>query len=215
MARKKRIDPFFTSFNSFATVIEGAAESYSELVRSFPSDSYKDLMSSISYAESQGDGYVKDITDRLVTSFSTPFDREDINDLVLAMDDILDYIEGAAMRLDLFNIHEMRDEAVRMSDLTLKGAHILKELIGMLPEFESGGDALREKCHELQRIEHDGDETYQKALYRLFHEDDGDADISEHVEHVTWLRLFDRMEYCLDAYDKVASVVRRIVIKNA
>lgn len=215
MARRKRIDPFFISLKSFAETIEGAAEAYNQLFESFPSEDALELMNKIDYAESQGDGYVKDILDRLVTSFSTPFDREDLNDLTNAMDDVLDNIEGAAKRLDLFNIHAIRDEAKLMADLTLRGAKSLVEVIELLPDFDEGGEELRSKAHELSELEHEGDVIYQKALYRLFHEEVELEDNAARLEHITWLRLFDRMEYALDSYDTLAVIVRRIVIKNA
>lgn len=215
MSRRKRIDPFFTSLKSFSIVIEGAAVSYSQLFHSFPSEDSRELMNSISEAESEGDGYVKDIIDRLITTFSTPFDREDLDALTYAMDDVLDYIEGAALRLDLFNIHSIRPEAEQLADQTLRGAQILNELMDKLPDFEEGGDELRAKAHELSALEHDGDVLYQRALYRLFHEEIDMDNEETRIEHITWLRLFDRMEYALDAYDTVAGIVRRIVIKNA
>lgn len=209
MARRKKEDPFFTSLKGFAALVEETAKAYSELFHAFPGEGSMDLMKSISAAESKGDGFVRDIMDRLVTSFMTPFDREDISDLTLAMDDIIDQTEGASLRLDLFNIKEVREEGAEMADLSYEAAKALKEMIYLLPDFQNQDSGLSDAAHKLSHIENKGDKVYERALYRLFHEE------SPSTERLAWLRLFDRMEYCLDAYDRVSSVGRRIVIKEA
>ncbi len=209
MAHRKKEDPFFTSLKSFATIIEDAAKLYFELFHSFPSDSSKELMGSIINLESQGDGIVRDVMDRLVTSFMTPFDREDISDLTLSMDDILDQTEGAALRLDLFNIQELREESVTMAELTLDAAKALREMISFIPHYQSDTAKIEDAARQLSKIENKGDKVYQGALWRLFHDD------TPSTERLVWLSLFDRMEHCLDAYDRVATVGRRIVIKEA
>ena len=209
MARHKKEDPFFTSFKNFATIIEDTARLYSELLHCYPSETSTDLMSSISKLESQGDGVVRDIMDRLVTSFMTPFDREDISDLALSMDDILDQTEGAALRLALFNIQEVREEAVKMAEFTLEAAQALREMIDLIPNYQNDTTEIEKAARKLSKIENNGDKVYHKAIWRLFHED------APSTDRLAWLHLFDRMEYCLDAYDRVATVGRRIVIKEA
>ena len=209
MARRTKEDPFFTSLKGFASLVEETAQSYAELFRSFPGEDSQELMKSISAAESKGDGFVRDIMDRLVTSFMTPFDREDISDLTLAMDDIIDQTEGASLRLDLFNIQEVREEATQMAELASEAATALREMIFLLPDYQRQDSGLSDAAHRLSKIENKGDKVYERALWRLFHEE------APSTERLAWLRLFDRMEYCLDAYDRVASVGRRIVIKEA
>jgi uncharacterized protein Yka (UPF0111/DUF47 family) len=51
--------------------------------------------------------------------------------------------------------------------------------------------------------------VYQNALRRLFSEEDHGKEV------VTWLRIFDRMENCLNACDKAAGVVRSVIMKSS
>ena len=68
-----------------------------------------------------------------------------------------------------------------------------------------------EKAIEIGTVEDEGDTVYQKALRRLF----SDEEDASGKYAVTWLRIFDRMELCLDACDKSAGVVRSVVMKSA
>jgi uncharacterized protein Yka (UPF0111/DUF47 family) len=66
-----------------------------------------------------------------------------------------------------------------------------------------------EHASVISKIEDEGDTVYENALRRLFREpDDGHKAVS-------WLREFDRMEGTLDACDRVAYIVRGVVMKSA
>src|SRR6202795_1432023 len=45
--------------------------------------------------------------ERLHKTFITPFDRDDIHRLITRMDDVMDYIESAAVAVMLYELHDM------------------------------------------------------------------------------------------------------------
>jgi uncharacterized protein Yka (UPF0111/DUF47 family) len=146
--------------------------------------------------------------ERLYTSFITPFEREDISNLAIALDDIVDDMNGVVIRLDLFNIQEMRDEGPQMAELTLRCVREVREMIQLLPNYKKDRRVM-EHASVISKIEDEGDTVYENALRRLFREpDDGHKAVS-------WLREFDRMEGTLDACDRVAYIVRGVVMKSA
>ena len=159
--------------------------------------------------ETQADDCVRDIMTRLYTSFITPFDREDIGELALAMDDVVDHMEAATIRLDLFNVRGMRPEAVELAELTLKAVEEMQEMIDHLPDYKRD-EMLMKKAIAVGQVEDGGDEVYENALRALFREDE-----TRGKESLAWLRLFDRMEHVLDACDHAAGVVRNVVLKSA
>ena len=117
MPRIKKEDEFYTMLKEFAALIVEAADEYHKIICEFP-----ESMSSIPQMkvyESKADERVKAIMAKLYTSFITPIDREDISSLALAMDDVVDSMYGVAVRLDLFNIGDLRIEAKQISELTL------------------------------------------------------------------------------------------------
>ena len=54
--------------------------------------------------EHRGDEMTHDIIRMLNQTFITPFDREDIHRLTSSLDDVLDFVNGAAVRMALYRI---------------------------------------------------------------------------------------------------------------
>jgi len=152
---------------------------------------------------------VKRIMGELYRAFVTPFDRADVSSLALAMDDIVDDMDGVVTRLDLFNLDETRREARQVAELCLRAAREFRVMIDHLPNYKND-PVVMEKAIAIGNIENEGDDVYHTALSRLFHEDLKDPRCT-----LAWLRLFDRMEMCMDAFDKAAGVVRSVVMKSA
>ncbi len=148
----------------------------------------------------------------LYASFITPFDRNDISDLALKMDDIVDYIEGVCTGLDLFNMSGTRVEARQMAELTLQAVKELCVMFDHLSDYKSDS-VVMEKAIAVGNIEDEGDNVYEQGLRNLFHDDTLDEARRGHV--VGWMRVFDRMEGCLDACDAAAGVVRSVIMKSA
>ena len=208
MARLKKEDPFYTLLKEFAALIVEAAEEYNAAVGDFPNSLSR--IPQMKVFESTCDERVKNIMGKLYTSFITPIDREDISALALAMDDVVDSMYGVAVRFDLFNIPDLRVEAQQIAELTLRAVKAMAEMIDHLPDYKKDS-VVMEKSMEVGSIEDEGDTVYQNALRRLF-----GAEEDNHGKYaVTWLRIFDRMELCLDDCDRVAGIVRDIVMKDA
>ncbi|MDO4806584.1 MAG: DUF47 family protein [Coriobacteriales bacterium] len=202
----KREDEFYTLLKRVAQEMVSAAEEYVYIMQSFPESGAR--IPRMKVYETTIDEMVADIMKRLYTSFITPFDREDISNLALSMDDVVDLMEVVCTRLDLFQMDHMRPEAVEMAELTLKAMQELKHMIDLLPRYKKDENVMQHAI-VVSRIEDGADRVYQNALRRLFSEEDAGKEI------VTWLRIFDRMENCLNACDKVAGVVRSVVMKSA
>ena len=207
MARPKKEDIFYTLLKELAEDLVAAGEEYVTIMKEYPQSQSR--IPRMALYETRADEHVRDIMTRLVTSFITPFDREDIGELALAMDDVVDYMEGITLRLDLFNIQGMREEAVEMADLTLIAVRDMREMINHLPNYKRDSKAM-EMSISVGHIEDGGDTVYENALRRLFREDE-----TRGKESLAWLRLFDRQEHCLDACDHAAGVVRNVVLKSS
>jgi predicted phosphate transport protein (TIGR00153 family) len=205
MPKIKKEDVFYTLLKDLAEVLVQAGEEYVYVMNTFPESITR--IPRMKMFETQADDIVRDIMTRLYTSFITPFDREDISDLALAMDDVVDYMEGVVLRFDLFNIQEMRPGAIELADLTLAAVREMHEMIYHLPDYKRD-DVVMKQAIAVGHIEDGADTVYEHALHTLFREDE-----TRGKESLAWLRVFDRMEHCLDACDKAAGVVRNVVMK--
>lgn len=210
MPHAKKEDNFYTLFREFARDLIKVAEDYEVLIKGYPATST--LIPKMRVHEDRCDEHVKKIMNELYSSFITPFDRNDISDLALRLDDVVDYMEGSSVRLDLFNMHGTREEAVQLASLTKEAVADLYLMIDHLPNYKTDR-VVMEKAISVGHIEDEGDHVYESALRRLFHEEDIDEYRRGHV--VGWLRVFDRMEMCLNACDDAAGVVRSVVMKSA
>lgn len=210
MGRIKKEEVFYTLFKDFAKDITKAAEDYAKLLHDYPTT--VNLIPLMKLHEVHCDEHVKKIMAELYSSFITPFDRDDISDLALRMDDIVDSMEGVAIRLELFNTSGSRTEATQLADLTVCAAKEIEKMITCLPDYKKDKQALTHSI-EVGHIEDEGDTVYESALYRLFHDEDLPDARRGHV--VSWLRLFDRMENTLNACDRAAGVVRNVIMKSA
>lgn len=208
MPRIKKEDEFYTMLKEFASLIVEAAEEYSGIVADFPES--KSRVPHMKVFESNADERVKAIMEKLYTSFITPIDREDISALALAMDDVVDSMYGVAVRMDLFNLPDQRLEAKQIAELTVHAVREMQEMISHLPNYKKDRTVM-EKALAVGSIEDEGDTVYQTALRRLF----SDEEKAGGKYAVTWLRIFDRMELCLDACDHVSGIVRDIIMKDA
>ena len=205
MARIKKEDVFYTLLKDLAAILVEAAEEYVTIVSQYP-ESFARLPR-MKLMETKADECVRDIMTRLYTSFITPFDREDISELALAMDDVVDHMEAVTLRFDLFNVKEMRPEATELAKLTLVAVGDMQKMIEHLPDYKRDEEVMK-MAISVGHIEDGGDTVYENALRILFREEE-----TRGKESLAWLRLFDRMEHCLDACDHAAGVVRNVVLK--
>ena len=63
-----------------------------------------DRLDQLQEIEHRGDDLTHSIITTLNQTFITPFDREDIHRLTSSLDDVLDYVNSAGMRLRLYRI---------------------------------------------------------------------------------------------------------------
>jgi len=94
---------FFELFAELSTNLTDGAK----LLRSILADP-KDLtmrVSQVQAIEHRGDKATYSIITKLNQTFITPFDREDIHRLASSLDDVLDFVNSAALRLVMYKIH--------------------------------------------------------------------------------------------------------------
>src|SRR6202012_1016123 len=91
---------FFPLFEQAASNVVVMATVLVETVNSANADSREDLIKQIDKLESKGDEITHQVYLELGKNFITPFDREDIHALASAIDDVADYIQGAANRMN-------------------------------------------------------------------------------------------------------------------
>src|SRR5881397_679637 len=109
---------FFELLEQESKNVLAGALALDDLVQNY--DQLADKRNKIKDIEHQGYNIVHSIYDRLIKTFITPIDREDISKLASLYDDVLDYIYAAVNRLYLYEISSPTEPMRKFTELVVK-----------------------------------------------------------------------------------------------
>ncbi len=196
---------FFDLFEGMARHVVAAAGHLDGLARKFPEVAGE--IRRIRDAEQAADDLAHQALERLDRTFITPFDREDIHDLVGRLDDIIDSIDALGKRFPLFHVKRMDPIFGQQTAVLVQAAAAVNDAVHLLRKSRKLSD-LSDKLIEIHEREGAGDDIHQAALSRLF------GGGVEPLEVMKWKELYDYVEAAIDACEDVADTLERIVLKN-
>jgi predicted phosphate transport protein (TIGR00153 family) len=159
--------------------------------------------------EQDGDVARHSMTKKLAKEFITPIEREDIMQMSESIDTVTDRIEDVLLRLYMFNIPTVREDALRIADVIVKCATALKEALEEFPNFRKS-KTIQEKIIEVNHLEEEGDRLYTEAVRNVFVDD-----ALSPLEATSWHNVFHYMEEVCDACEDVADVIEGVMMKNS
>ena len=197
-----RDEKFFDMFSELASRL---TESASILCKMFDEpDRLAQHVAAIKEIEHQADNLTRRVIERLDTSFVTPLDREDIHILVSRLDNVIDLIDGAARRAEMFRLGAIREPAVQLAEIISRSANAIKAGVEGLKKPR----LIAERARELKVLEEEGDAVYREAIAALF---DGSV---EPIDVIKWKEMYDKLEDTLDECEDVGNTLESISIKN-
>ena len=198
-----RDEKFYVLFTDLSVRLSASASLLQELFQS--PDQLASKVTAIMGLEHEADNLTHDIIDRIDRTFVTPFDREDIHELASELDDVIDLIDGAARRAQIFRIQKIRPPAVVLSEVLVRAAKAVEEGVRDMKNAKH----VYAVSERLKVLEEEGDAVYHDAMGKLFAET-GDA-----IEVIKWKDLYDKLEDALDRCEDVGNVLQSIALKNA
>jgi predicted phosphate transport protein (TIGR00153 family) len=155
--------------------------------------------------EHEGDRATHDIIIKLNQTFITPFDREDIHRLASSLDDVLDFVNAAAVRLVMYKIGQPPTASAELAGIIVLQAEELARGVSLL---EKNGKVLPH-CDEVNRLEDEADNVSRAAIAHLFeHEKDP-------IQLIKMKELYEVLEFATDKAEDAANVLEAIVLKSA
>ena len=194
---------FFDLFEEMAENLTVGARQLRDLFQDY--SQVPSRVQSIKATEHKGDEITHALFIKLNSSFITPFDREDIHALASSMDDVLDYINGAASRMVTYKIANPPKEAVELAGVILRQSEELAKALGHLEK----GDGVLEYCVEVNRLENEADSIARAAIGRLFETEQDPIQLIKHKE------LLEVLEIATDKAEDAANVLETVVLKSA
>lgn len=197
-----RDEQFYDLFTQLAERLTLAARLLHQLFRE--PEKRAQHVQAIKNTEHDADGLTHEIIDRLDRTFITPFDREDIHALASALDEVVDLLDGAARRFEIFQIRTVHAPAVTLSEVMVRAAAQVEDAVRGMKEPR----LVNVKAQELKKLEEEGDAIYHESMGRLF------AEETDALTVMKWKELYDKVEDALDQAEDVANVLQSIAIKN-
>ena len=198
-----REEKFFDLFIEDAQNVLAGARLLEELFRSY--DQRERIASQLRDLEHRGDTISHDIGQKLEATFITPFDREDIQELISRLDDVIDFIEEVADTCILYKIDEPTPAVIAQAEIVVKQTEEIVRALEKLLGFKG----LAPHWIEIHRLENEGDRVARQAIADLF------TNGTDPIEIIKWKDMYGLLEDTIDSCEDVANVIERIVVKHA
>lgn len=197
---------FFDYFDQQAEIIVQAAQTFSQLVS--PEVNIRSLVTQIIDLEHRADDVTHQCVEALHKTFITPFERNDIYQLISRMDDVVDYIKDAAEHIQVYRLTNMTKGIEEMADVLVRSSiEVQKALKGL--RSNEGIDQMRRYFTTLHRLENEGDVVLRYSVSLLFdHENDTKTIIK-------WKEVYEDVEKSIDSCEDIANIIEGVIMENS
>lgn len=196
-------DEYFTLFSQMTAKMQEASNALVELTQGDQAN-YEAIAKKIKDAEHGCDAITHELTTKLNKSFITPFDREDIFMLSVALDDVIDYIDAGARAILMYDIKEMSDHAKHLAKVIQSLTIEINSAVSMLNKPNN----LNQHIVEIHRLENEADDVYFRAIGELFH------NTTDTLTVIKWKELYEILENGTDRCESVANIIESIMLKH-
>ena len=203
---------FFELFNQHAERIVEAARAFSQLVANYNDPHLREQYNrDVDNAERAADRVTHDVNRMIHQTFITPIDRDQIHTLINTMDDVADLIQDSAETMALYDVRQVNDEIMRLTDLSVKCCERVKDAVALISKLADPAiaEAALKTCEEIDRLESDADRVMRSAMSKLFREE---PDVREVIKMKA---IYELLETITDKCEDVANVIEGIVLENS
>jgi len=196
---------FYDYFEKLATLNLSIAKSFIRMV-----EGNKNSIESaheIKKLEREAERLTRTSIELLHKTFITPFDRDDIYQLLKGLDNFSDDINAATFRLTHYEINEIRPETIDFAQNILSCTIEIESAVKGLRIIKKNASIIQ-SCHKVHELEFQSDEILRKATASLFHQNDV-------MLLMKWKEIYERLEKAVDRLEKVANIIESILIDNS
>ncbi len=198
-----REDEYFVFFSQITQKIQEAADILVEMMQD-KRENFEPHSKRIKDAEHACDELTHKISIKLNKSFITPFDREDIFTLSVALDDVCDYVDAGARAIIMYDIQEINDYAKGLAKVIQVLAMEINSAVSMLKK----PNGMNQHLVEIHRLENEADDIYFRAIGELFQKQ------HDPIALIKWKELYEILENATDRCESVANIIESIVLKH-
>jgi uncharacterized protein len=196
---------FFQMFAEMSENMTEAARVLTHILNTASPSEIETGIKQIKDYEHRGDDLTHDVLRKLNQTFITPFDREDIHKLASSLDDVLDFINAAAVRMKLYKIENPPAAAGKLAALIVKQSEELTKAVRLLEKQ----DHVMEHCVEINNLEDQADQICREAIGHLFEFE------KDPITLIKFKELYEVLETATDKAEDAANVLEAVVLKSA
>ena len=202
-----RSDNYFVLFNKLADCAVEGSKVLAKMSAVVEPEKFEEHFAEIRRIESQADEYTKEILLSLHKTYITPFDRREIRELAMALDDIIDYMEGIPQSAKIYGHTTFTPEMVALAQILLRASEKVRDAVQMLSDMKNASKILK-TCEEISQIEGEGDHVMRSGMHRLFEE------VSDARTLIRSRELYDLFEEAIDSCQDVGDVIHGVVVER-
>ena len=199
---------FYELFENVATNVAKMGTMLREVVAEPDFDKRASLITQVEDLEHANDELTHSIFTELGRNFITPFDREDIHYLASSLDDIADFIYGAAKKINFYRVNPNDTGMQKMSELIEQSAQQVKIAVTELRDMKNMRN-ITEALVKINSIENQADDIFDMSIEKLF---DTEPDAKEVIKK---REIYQVMEIVTDKCEDASNVIESIIIKYA
>jgi predicted phosphate transport protein (TIGR00153 family) len=200
-----------------------------------------EIAKQIADLEHQGDKITHEAVADLHKNWITPMDHGDVMKLISVLDDVLDFVEAVSERVVLYEIDEVPEHALQLSQVLVCACEAVEKAIKLLSNRDRAPEIIA-ICVEVNRLENRADDLYSRALAGMYRERKPGAvsSIPPPVVHVAgqalpaqprrsrsipadhgpldvlkWRDIYDGLEAATDRCEDVANIIEGVVLEYA
>lgn len=199
---------FYQLFESVAHELVKMGDKLKEVVNEPDFDKRAQLIQEIEDMEHVNDDLTHKIFTELGKNFITPFDREDIHYLAMALDDIADYIYASAKKINFYRVNPNDIGIQKMAELISNGCSHVHKAVTELRNMKNMRQ-ITDALVAINSIENQGDDIFDMSIERLFAEENDAKEVIKKRE------IYQVLELVTDKCEDAANVIESIIVKYA
>lgn len=162
----------------------------------------------ISDIEHETDTITHRCVEALHKTFITPIDRDSIHRLITKMDDVMDFVEAAAERIELYELTVMTGDVRDLADVLHRSALQVEQAMGGLRHLKDPQATLK-LCIDINRLENEADAILRRSVARLFKEE------KDPIVVIKWKEVYENLEMGTDRCEDVANIIEGVILEHA
>jgi predicted phosphate transport protein (TIGR00153 family) len=196
---------FYDLFERQAGVLKEAAWQLVALTEDFTD--VKEKRHSIENLEHKGDQITHDIYDQLNRTFITPLEPEEISRLASTLDEVLDFVDGAAEKMLYYSIESTDSHMIELAKLIHLSTGEIESAVKSIRSL-TDPRSIEERCIEVNRLENLADDVLAHAVTELFKTTDA-------IRIIKLKDIYEHLETATDNCEDVANTLSDIAIRHS